>query len=290
MHKFLFALSVLILFGAPGFSEEDPNSHIDTVLVSVAPYKFFVEKIAGDTVNVLLMVPAGASAHTYEPTPKQMIKASRADLWFTIGESFEDRVIKAIQNYNPNLITVDLRKGVKLISSNDKDSSHHCSNPNCQDLHIWLSPRQSKIQAQHIADALGALYPQHEVQYQTSLKAFLQELDALDLDIQKILKPLQNRVILVSHPAYAYFCRDYDLKQLSIEFEGKDPMPQQLTKLLNTVRKDHIKTVFIQPQYSGKGARLIAEKIGANIVTLDPYSEDYLNSMRQIAKSFAEGK
>jgi ABC-type Zn uptake system ZnuABC Zn-binding protein ZnuA len=68
-----------------------------TILVSVAPYKLFVEKIAGDTIDVNLMVPAGASAHTYEPTPRQMIAAGKAVAWFTIGESFEGRAIPALK-------------------------------------------------------------------------------------------------------------------------------------------------------------------------------------------------
>ena len=93
---------------------------------------------------------------------------------------------------------------------------------------------------------------------------------------------------MVSHPAYAYFCRDYNLTQLSIEFEGKDPTPFQLTAILNKARDAHIKKIFIQAQYNSKGARLFAKELGAEVVMLGPYAEDYIHSMLEIARRFAE--
>ncbi len=276
---------LLMLPASLAFTDTAPSRH---VLVSVAPHKFFVEKIADGTVTIGLMVPAGSSAHTFEPTPKQMMAASQADLWFCLGESFETRAIKALTAHNPNLQIIDLRQGVDMISADPHSGSTcHCCHANGQDLHIWLSARQAKIQAATIATALSQRYPEHAARYQTALAAFVLELDKLDSQIQAILKPLKQRMVMVSHPAYAYFCRDYDLTQLSIEFEGKDPTPYQLTAILNKARAAHIKKVFIQAQYSSKGARLFAKELGAEVVMLDPYAEDYLNSMLEIARRFA---
>lgn len=260
-----------------------PSHH---VLVSVAPHQFFVEKIAGDTVTVGLMVPAGASAHTFEPTPKQVMAASRADIWFRIGEGFETRALKALKSYHPELDVVDLREGLAMITA-DPNSGCCCCHANSQDLHIWLSARQAKIQAKTIAKILIQHYPEHAERYQKTLETFLKELDALDEQISAMLKPLCNRLILVSHPAYAYFCRDYQLSQISIEFEGKDPTPQQLNNLLIKVRSACINKVFVQAQYSSKGARLVAKELNAKVVMLDPYSGDYINSMLVIARQFA---
>lgn len=256
------------------------------VLVSVAPHKFFVNKIAGDTVTVGLMVPAGASAHTYEPTPKEVIAAGKANLWFCIGESFEARASRAMQAYNSNLIMVDLRQGVDMINADPVLGTCTCHH-NSQDLHIWLSPRQAKIQATTIAKALSQLCPQYAAQYQSSLDLFLSELEALDQQISSLIGPIKNRYIMVSHPSYAYFCRDYQLRQLSIEFEGKDPSPRQLNTILNRAREAMIKKIFIQVQYSSKGARLFAKELKATVVDLEPYSEDYINSMLKIANEFS---
>lgn len=259
---------------------------VPTVLVSIAPYKLFVEKIAGDTLNVHLMVPAGASAHTYEPTPKQMIAAGKAAAWFCLGENFEARAIPSLKAYNPEMAIVDLRQGVDMINA-DPLTGCCCCHANSQDLHIWLSARQMEIQARTIAIALTQLFPGHAERYQIGLKNFLKELQALDQHITILLTPLKDRLILVSHPAYAYFCKDYDLTQLSIEFEGKDPTPLQLTNILNRARLAKIKKVYIQKQYNNKGARLFASELGAEVVMLDPYSEHYFDSMLEIARQFS---
>ena len=282
MLKYL--LSLILAFPSIGLFAADSRPML---LVSVAPYKYFVEKIAGDTVDVMLMVPAGASAHTYEPTPRQVLTASKAEMWFIIGESFEGRVLPSFKAHNASLETVDLRKGVDLIIADPRSGACCCCCADCQDLHIWLSPKEAKIQAVTIADALSRRYPAYSEKYQSALKELLHELDQLNSDISAQLKPLKNRLIFVSHPAYAYFCRDYDLKQLSVEVEGKDPTPQQMTKLLNQVREAKTRRIYIQPQYSNKGAKLFASEIGAEVITLDPYSEDYFKSMREIAKQFS---
>lgn len=258
------------------------------VLVSVAPHKFFVEKVAGNTVEVGLMVPAGASAHTYEPTPKQMLAASRAAMWFRTGETFENRAIEALKSHNPALRIVDLRQGLDLIAPGCHGSGC-CCHANSMDLHFWLSARMAKIQAKTIANALSQAYPEHQQLFEQNLQKFHEELSQLDRDIQNILEKMTNRNVLVSHPAYAYFCRDYDINQYSIEFEGKDPTPKQLNQTVNLAKRLGIKTIFIQMQYNNKGARLVAEEINARVVTLDPYSEQYIKSMLQIAQAFAEG-
>jgi zinc transport system substrate-binding protein len=281
---FFFCLFASLIFLSPLAAEEALSRQ---VLVSVAPYKFFVDQISGGTVQVKLMVPAGASAHTYEPSAKEMLAVSKADLWFVIGESFEGRAVRALKSHHPQLQIVDLRRDVDLISSDPHHQHTTCHGHNCQDLHIWLSPRQSQIQARTIAAALSTLYPENQKIYQDNLEKFLVELKRLDHEMTQQLATMDPRVILVSHPAYGYLCRDYHIQQLSIEFEGRDPTPKQLTNVINQARHYGIKKIYTQIQYSNKGARLIAAQLGAEVVSLDPYSENYMASMREIAAAFA---
>jgi zinc transport system substrate-binding protein len=289
--EFMFKFIILFLTLSIQLAAANNSGQSHQVLVTLSPYKFFVEKIAGDTLDINVMVPAGSSAHTYEPTPKQMLSASHADLWFIIGEPFEHRALAVLQTHNPKLITIDMRQGIDLIYAHEGDPENASCVCHCHtgvDLHFWLSPKLAKQQAKTIAEALIRYYPERKNRYIQNLEMFLKELDLLNEEIIKILSPLQNRVILVSHPAYAYFCRDYKIRQLSIEFEGKDPTPQQLTKLLQKAHQNQIRTIFTQRQYSNKGAKLIAAELNAKIVELDPYSEDYINSMREIATRFAQ--
>src|SRR5690348_17307467 len=98
------------------------------ILVSIAPQKFFVKQIAGDTVNVNTIVPAGSSPHTYEPTPRQMIRASEAVIWFRIGEPFEKRSINVFRCHHPGMDIVDTRANLPLLSYGVRGHCPQCTN------------------------------------------------------------------------------------------------------------------------------------------------------------------
>ncbi len=262
-----------------------------TVLVSIAPHKTFLKEIAGDTVDIQVVVPAGASSHTFEPTSKQMIQMSQADIWFRLGEGFEKRLMQVLKNYNPGIQIVDLREHINMICSDHvHHHGHHKCSEDMRDVHIWLSPREAKKQAIDITETLMKKYPQNKEFYRKNLHTFLTRLDALDKELTNKLVSHKGASFLVSHPAYAYFARDYGLTQLSVEFEGRDPTPKQLTTLLKQAKELNICTIFLQPQHSNKGAKLVATHIQADVISLDPYSEDYFTNMRKLASSFSCGQ
>ncbi len=284
MHKLLRPLLMLMLLAScSGFANEKPH-----VLVSVAPHKFLVERIAGDTVTVGVLVPAEADLHTYEPTPRQVMAASNAVLWFRFGEAFEDKVVRSLTAHNAGLQLVDLRDGLNLTSG-----TSHCHHGCCHggvDLHIWLSPRLMLTQARTVERALSKRFPQHQQRYRQALEEHLAELAQLDGDISKLLGPHRGEYILLAHPAFGYFCRDYAIHQMAIEFEGKDPSPRQLTQMLQKARARKIATVFTQLQFNNKAAILVAEQLGARVVLLDPFEENYLRNLWHIAQQFAQAQ
>ena len=95
---------------------------------------------------------------------------------------------------------------------------------------------------------------------------------------------MKDRAILVSHPAFAYFCRDYGLLQLSIDNEGKEPLPRDILNTIELAIKHQVRNVIVEPQYGQKGARLIAEQLHLPVHQSDPYSADYINNLRQLAE------
>jgi zinc transport system substrate-binding protein len=286
MHPNLFKMSKLFSFilfllcFQTLVAQTDQKSH--TVLVSVAPYEYIVKRIVGDTQNILLLVPPGSSPHYFEPNAKQVLAAGKSDIWFLMGEGFERKALPPIKEYNPQIKIVDLRAGINLLY----ESCATCAGHGEPDPHIWMSPRDAKKQAKVIADTLISVYPEHKQLYEQNLVQLDKDFDTLDHQLSEMFSSYQGRTIMVSHPAYAYFCRDYGLIQLPIEFEGKDPSPKKLTTILENARSAKINTIFIQAQHSSKGAKLIANEIGAKIVTIDPLSENYLENIREIAKKF----
>lgn len=123
-----------------------------TLLVSVAPTKYLVERIVQDRFKVMLLVPAGASPHSYEPTFRQMAQMREALVWFRSGEDFERRALAA---FSKELQVVDLREGLPLLTA-----QCHCHSLEASDSHTWLSPPLLRLQTLRIAETLTQLFPE----------------------------------------------------------------------------------------------------------------------------------
>lgn len=258
-----------------------PEQIKPVVLVSVPPYLYFVKKIAEDTVSVHSLVPIGANPHLYEPTPKQVQWQRQAVLWIKLGEKADQKAERVFQELkNPPLI-MDLREGLDLLSYKE---GHCCTDQSTKDLHIWLSPKMMQLQVNKITQALIQLFPMHAELYQSNANQLIEELHKVDQELTTMLKSKQGKAILVSHPAFAYFCKDYKLEQLSLEEEGKDCLPRYIPELLEKIKELKIGGVIIEPQHGSKAAKLIAQELKIPIYIIDPYDENYIAALKQMAE------
>lgn len=258
------------------------------MLVTVPPYIYFVQEIVGDAIQVEVLVPPGANPHIYEPSPKQVQTMLGVQIWFRLGEPIEKKILTVLREQNRELQDVDLTQGIDLLSSEDHVcESHHADES--KDRHIWMSPKLAQIQAKTIFDALVKIYPDHREDFQAGFDTLIQELDLLDRGIRAKLAPFHGDAILVSHPAFGYYCHEYGLKQLSIECEGKDPLPQDITRTLSEAKESHVRGIFTQAQYNNKGAFLIGEKLHLPIYEVDPYSSAYIENLNHITDLITHG-
>lgn len=269
-------LFFLLLFSC----NSQPVSGKPSILVSVAPYAFFVEKIAGNDLDVQILVPPGANPHIYEPSPKQVEKIMGAKIWFRLNEPSEKKIFTVLCEQSPSMKMVDLTEGMDLIEECPHDHDH-CSHEG-KDTHVWMSPKLAEEQSILIAKALSQIFPQMKERFDRGLAELMKELETLDMEIAAKLKPFAGDAILVSHPAFGYYCREFGLQQLSIEYEGKDPLPQDIERTLQAAQASHVQAVFTQVQYNNKGAELIAQKLHLPIYSVDPYASDYLSNLRHI--------
>ncbi|MBJ7450110.1 MAG: zinc ABC transporter substrate-binding protein [Parachlamydiales bacterium] len=259
--------------------QHSPTSNKVKVLVSVAPYATFIKEIAGDLVDIIILVPSGSSPHTYEPSAKQTSMASNAVIWFRIDEAFENRILTALSSSHPDMKIINLQQSLPLI--------HACCSDEGFDTHTWLSPKLAQEQAKLITRNLIDLFPEQEKDLNERLNVFIKRLINLDHVLKEITDTAFKKILLVSHPAYGYFCRDYGIKQLSIEWEGKEPSPKRLTRLIKTIQDNQLKCIFTQIQYSQKGSRLLADELGLKIYETNPYSNDYFGEMENVARLWA---
>lgn len=276
-----------ILFLTSCSPDSAKGKEVPTVLVSVAPYAFFVKEIGGEHFRVKVLIPEGANPHTYEPKPQEVAGIQDAALWIRLKEPSEEKVYRVLLEQKPSLKILEITRGIPLLSASCCEKGHHHHPHDGEDLHVWLSPKLAELQASRIAEALISLDPVHETLYRQNLEHLLTKLHNLGGEIREILKNTHSKGLLVSHPAFAYFCQDYGLTQLSVEVEGKDPLPKQIDALLQKIEHHQIKTVFLEPQYSTKGAELLAEKLHLKSEMIDPYAEDYIENLREIALKVA---
>ncbi len=276
-------LSLLVVAGSCGEAEGPRRGGRLRVFVSIEPQAFFVEKIADGLAEVEVLVKAGQSPATYAPTPQQVVRLSQADVYFRIGVPFEKALLSKLASSTKRLRIVDTRRGIELRRLEEGDSGDRSHGP--LDPHVWMSPRLVKIQAETICDALCRLAPGHAATFRKNLAAFQTELDALDARIAEALAPLRGQEVLVFHPAYGYFADAYGLKQVAVETAGKAPSAKRLVELIEWAKRRGIRVVFVQPQFSDRGARAIAEAIGGIVVPLDPLARDYVGNMEAIARS-----
>lgn len=252
------------------------------VLTSIPPYAYFVQKIAGDKVDIHVVVPPGTNPHLFEPTPREFEKMKNAAIWIQIGEMFEKKMTRTLKEQNPTLDIVNLEKFATL-----HEHCEHCHENEGVDRHIWLSPALDKAQARDIEQALAKLLPQDQQELEKNLTSFLGELEQLDQEIAQKLSPFKGDAILTSHPAFGYFCHEFHLTQLSIENEGKDPRPQDIIQVLNDAQNAHVRVVLLEPQYSNKGAQLVADNLKLPVFVIDPYARDVPQTLRSIANVIA---
>lgn len=288
MYKIFFSLIAAMGIFLNGCSQK--NTKAPEVLVSIPPYLYFVEALTEGQLKAISLAPVGANPHLYEPTPKQVQQAKKAKLWIRLNESFEKKAERSLIEYNNNLVVVNLADSdliPYIYEDNISCHCHECDSTERKDLHIWLSLKLAKTQADIIAEALARTFPQHEELIKKNLLKLQAKLEEKDLLFTQRLAPYKQNAILVSHPAFGYFCRDYEIKQLAIESEGKDPRPQKLAETLALAKAVSIRTVLTQSQYNNKGAEIIAKKLNLPLHEIDPYSPHYLDNLELMIQYIA---
>lgn len=277
-------------------------AHPLRVFVSILPQVDFVKRIAGDRVEVEVMIDPGQSHHTYEPTPRQISRLAESCAYFQIGLPFERAVCDRIAQIAPSVRLIDTTQGVTFREMTGFCAAHdepahdgNADNPRSvhshvgRDPHIWLSPRLVKAQARNIRDALAEIDPAGTAAYNAGLSRLEDDLDELDARIRDRLKPFAERAFLVFHPAYGYFADEYGLEQVAVEEDGKEPSARRLVELVARAKALGIQRVFVQPQFAVGGAKAVADAIGAKVVPLDPMTVEYVRDLWTMAERLAEG-
>ncbi len=279
--QFSLALVIILLAACRGTVQQDERP---TITVSILPQKYLTERIAGDNFRINVLVPPGASAETYEPTPRQMQNTANSVLYFKIGfMEFERTLLRNIQAQNTNLRFVNASEGIDLIAADIVDHGDHVHLFGV-DPHTWITVTGVKIQVRNMLKAIIDADPDNKEQYLANYNIFKEELDLLHAELKDQFSDVKRRTFIIYHPALGYFARDYGLTQISIEHEGKNPTAAGMRQIIDIAREEGLKDVFIQMEFELDNALAIARELGGEVIEINPLSENWTDGIKEISE------
>ena len=273
--KFVFIFIAALMGACTSRQQADEK----TLYVSILPLRSLVGEIVGDDFKIEVLVPPGASPETFEPTPRQFIRLNRAEMIFNVGLiDFETTLLAKIEDQAK---VVNLSRGIELIAGTCLHGSHGHTHTHGIDPHVWTSPRALQKMAENAYEAIREAYPD-SVKYETNYRLLQQELKALDERTAARIAASDVEYFIIYHPALTYYARDYGLRQIAIEADGKEPSAKQLTQLIRQAREDGVRRILYQSQFPASAVEVIARDIDAEYAEVDPLREDVIANIEEI--------
>jgi len=254
--KHLFKSLSVIALGLAALQAEAKFKVVTTFTV----IQDIAQNVAGDAATVESITKPGAEIHEYEPTPKDIVKAQSADLILWNGLNLERWFERFFQNIKdkPAVVVTEGITPLSIYEGPYKDAP----NP-----HAWMSPSNALIYVENIKNAFVKYDPQNADTYQKNAAAYAEKIKQLDKPLREKLAqiPANQRWLVTSEGAFSYLAKDYDLKEgylwpINAEQQGT---PQQVRKLIDLVKKNHIPVVFSESTVSAKPAQQVAKESGA---------------------------
>ena len=291
MKRFLYLIILcVILAGCKGTPQKQADSGktsgtekpAGTVTVTISPYKYFVDQIAKGKVDVNVMVSNGNNPETYEPYAQQMMELSKSALYLKVGSiGFEQTWMKKLQDNAPEMKVIDTSVGIKPAKTPGGNI----------DPHVWMSCSNACIIASNILKALCQLEPKNKAFFEKNYQSLLSIIDKRDSTIKESFKkdPDLVRKFVIYHPILTYFARDYQLEQLAIEEEGREPSAAQLKSLIERARKEKIKFCLIQAEFANRNTTTFINESHTKPMNINPLQGDWNWAMQEAAAA-VQGK
>lgn len=248
------------------------------VAATIFPLYDMVRNVAGDRIETILILPPGASPHTFEITVPVVKKMQDAKLIFAIGYGIDDWIAN-VREVIPDARVFIPSEGIPLRKSVEEEEGGI-------DPHYWLSIPNAEVMAGNIAKELGKVDPENSGYYLARAENYVGELKEADTEVRSLFGDLRSRDIVTMHDAWYYFAEEYGLTVRG-SFEpspGKEPTQKDLIRLTDLIREHHIKTVFSEPQLSSESLKPFLKDLGISLAILDPEGSaetaSYIDLMR----------
>lgn len=256
------------------------------VLTTIYPLEYLAQRVGGQAVSVVNVVPAGVEPHDWEPSPRDMTAIQRAGLFIYNGAGFEPwagRVVAALSPGRP--VVVDATEGLSLRRGGQDGM--------VLDPHVWLDPLLYLKQGELVGAALTRADPANASVYAGNLEGLRRDLERLVEEMGGGLASCQRRTVVVPHAAFGYLAERFNLRQLPITglSPEAEPSPGRLSQIAREVKEAGATYIFFETLVSPALAETIAREVGARTLVLNPLEglthqeaqagKDYMTLMRE---------
>lgn len=280
MKTLLLLLLIIMNMVAGCGGQQSADKNKLQVAASFYPMAEFASAVGGQRVQVACLVPDGAEPHDWEPSPKDLTRLGRAQVFVYNGmvEPWAQQALDALSERK----IIPLEAGHDLFARGGK-----------QDPHVWVSPKKAVVEVQRITEVLCEVDTKHTDDYKANSRAYIAKLEQLDKKLAAVAQKAPRKVFVTAHAAFGHLAADYGLRQLSVAgiSAEAEPTPGDLQRLIATVKREKVRYVFFETLTDPKIAKLVAQETGAQTAVLDPLEGldeegrkqglDYLKIMEQ---------
>jgi zinc transport system substrate-binding protein len=151
-----------------------------------------------------------------------------------------------------------------------------------------VDPKDAEVMVNNIYLGLVKVDPSDQAYFEKNRDNYEAQLETLDNYTAQTLKDKKGTDILIFHPAFGYYAKDYNLTQIAVMINDEEPSPQRIALLLNTAKADNITVMYNEPQYDPSYMQSIASQVNGKVLTVNDLDENYLQNMRNVANAFAQ--
>ena len=278
----VIAVFIVAIYVSNQNEDIDTKNESKKPTVSLSTFALYdiAKNISADTIDLIMILPLGVDAHSFEPTPKLMTKIMQSNLVVYSGAGLEPWT----ESFDFKSKTIDMSKSVKLIEVTNKDEhhdhghhdhdhhNHHHHHESAQDPHYWLDIQNMISATKLMSDEFIKISPANEKLYRENSKKYIAKLESIDAKYKNALSNCKKDTIVVNHNAFSYLSNNYGFEVESLSGLSPDAQPsaKNMVKLIQHVKEHDIKTVFFESFVSDKAMKSIANEAKVDVDVLQP--------------------
>ena len=312
MKKIITVLTLILFIFSCGKNVDNKNLETntkkeesvtkETIVTTLPPLKWLVSQIAGEEFNVISIIQPNMNHELFEPKPEDLKTLENSKLLFSYNAlSFEekisdsvatkDKVVNILENIDEKLLLEnhdhhEHEHDHKNEHSHDHKNEHNHHHDEEFDPHVWFSLEIMPITAENIKNKLISVYPDKKETFEKNYNNFIEQLNNFKAETDKLMASKTKKYYMIYHPALNYFIKNYNIKEIAVEYQGKEPSAKQIKEIIDEAKEHNITTILVQPQFPKQSIETISKEIpNSKIVEFNADEENVFENLKKFVNS-----